>query len=82
MKIYGRDHGRLVIENMFSQPVNVVPIVLMRCRQKLEEWKASQVRNIRRLLSKDTDTYSARMGEGMARTNSKDVLEEPRPPGN
>ena len=44
MKLYGREKGRQVIENLFTTPYNVIPVVLNRLKQKLEEWKAGQVR--------------------------------------
>ena len=43
MKLYGREKGRQVIENLFTTPYNVIPVVLNRLKQKLEEWKAGQV---------------------------------------
>jgi paired amphipathic helix protein Sin3a len=43
MKLYGRDKGRQVIDQLFAQPYNVVPVVLTRLKAKLEDWKASQV---------------------------------------
>ncbi|RMZ91337.1 hypothetical protein DV736_g1446, partial [Chaetothyriales sp. CBS 134916] len=42
MKIYGREVGARVISEMLAKPVNVLPIVLARLKQKLEEWKAVQ----------------------------------------
>ncbi|KAF2100142.1 hypothetical protein NA57DRAFT_17396, partial [Rhizodiscina lignyota] len=42
MKIYGRDRGKIVIEEMFRQPYNVIPTVLNRIKQRLEEWKGAQ----------------------------------------
>lgn len=42
MKIYGREKGREVIAELFAQPYNVIPILLNRLKQKLEEWKAAQ----------------------------------------
>ena len=43
-KIYDRERGGKVIDDMFSNPAAVLPIVLGRLKQKSEEWKASQVR--------------------------------------
>ena len=43
-KIYGRQPGQLVIDQMFRNPAGVLPIVLGRLRQKAEEWKAAMVR--------------------------------------
>ena len=42
MKIYGREVGARVLTEMFLRPTAVLPIVLSRCKQKLEEWKATQ----------------------------------------
>ena len=42
MKIYGRDVGARVLNEMFQRPTAVLPIVLGRLKQKLEEWKATQ----------------------------------------
>jgi paired amphipathic helix protein Sin3a len=41
-KIYDRQRGEKVIQDMFSRPCHVLPIVLFRLKQKLEEWKACQ----------------------------------------
>ncbi|CAG8032053.1 unnamed protein product [Penicillium salamii] len=41
-KIYDRQRGEKVINDMFSRPCHVLPIVLFRLKQKLEEWKACQ----------------------------------------
>ncbi|KAF2498321.1 hypothetical protein BU16DRAFT_558387 [Lophium mytilinum] len=41
-KIYGRDKGNQVIIELFAQPYNVIPVLLSRLKQKLEEWKAAQ----------------------------------------
>ncbi|KAL8972224.1 MAG: hypothetical protein Q9183_000663 [Haloplaca sp. 2 TL-2023] len=40
-KIYDRKRGQNVIDDMFTNPVMVLPIVLGRLKQKVEEWKAS-----------------------------------------
>jgi paired amphipathic helix protein Sin3a len=42
MKIYGREAGGRVLEEMFARPTAVLPIVLGRLKQKLEEWKQVQ----------------------------------------
>ena len=42
-KIYDRERGGKVIEDMFARPAAVCPIILGRLKQKTEEWKASQV---------------------------------------
>lgn len=41
-KIYDRERGRKVIEDMKRRPSAVLPVVLARLKQKVEEWKASQ----------------------------------------
>lgn len=42
MKIYGREVGARVLSEMFQRPTAVLPIVLARLKQKLEEWKQVQ----------------------------------------
>ena len=42
MKVYGRDIGARVMQEMFLRPTAVLPIILGRLKQKLEEWKATQ----------------------------------------
>lgn len=42
MKIYGRDTGGRVLTEMYQKPLSVLPIVLSRLKQKLEEWKSTQ----------------------------------------
>ena len=42
MKIYDRERGAKVIQEMFARPTAVLPVVLNRLKQKLEEWKQSQ----------------------------------------
>ena len=42
MKIYGREAGARVLQEMFLRPISVLPIVLSRLKQKLEEWKQTQ----------------------------------------
>ena len=41
-KIYDRDRGCTVVEDLFRRPAAVLPVVLGRLKQKVEEWKASQ----------------------------------------
>ena len=41
-KIYDREKGCKVIEDMFKRPSAVLPVVLGRLKQKVEEWKATQ----------------------------------------
>lgn len=43
-KVYDRQHGQQVIDDMFRHPAAVIPLLLRRLKQKVEEWKASQVR--------------------------------------
>lgn len=42
-KLYGREAGQKVINDMFERPTHVLPVVLFRFKQKCEEWKAAQV---------------------------------------
>lgn len=42
-KIYGRDVGAQVIIDMFAMPSAVLPLLVWRLNQKVEEWKASMV---------------------------------------
>jgi paired amphipathic helix protein Sin3a len=78
-KIYGREQGKKVLEDLFNSPSVVLPILLRRLKQKAEEWKAGQVkchlipRNSRRLLI----VPKAGMGKGLARANAQDLLESP-----
>ncbi|KAJ6129558.1 hypothetical protein N7512_002338 [Penicillium capsulatum] len=41
-KVYDRQRGEKVIRDMFERPCQVLPVVLYRLKQKLEEWKACQ----------------------------------------
>ena len=41
-KIYDRERGNKVINDMFRRPDAVVPVLLGRLKMKCEEWKASQ----------------------------------------
>ena len=41
-KLYGRDAGCKVIDDMFERPTHVLPVILFRFKQKCEEWKAAQ----------------------------------------
>lgn len=41
-KVYGNEHGPRVVNDMFSRPFSVVPVVLARLKQKDEEWRFSQ----------------------------------------
>ncbi|KAF1949433.1 hypothetical protein CC80DRAFT_271756 [Byssothecium circinans] len=42
MKIYGREKGKDVIQELFAMPWSVVPVLLHRLKAKLEDWKAAQ----------------------------------------
>lgn len=41
-KVYDRQRGELIIQQMFERPCHVLPVLLYRLKQKCEEWKASQ----------------------------------------
>lgn len=41
-KIYNRERGNQVIGQLFETPYTVIPVLLNRMKQKLEEWKAAQ----------------------------------------
>lgn len=82
-KIYDREKGLKVIEDMFSRPTIVLPIVLYRLKQKAEEWKASQVSYYPSpSWFPTTNRSTARMGQSLARPDAKGFLEKPRSPGN
>ncbi|KAF2736640.1 hypothetical protein EJ04DRAFT_462701 [Polyplosphaeria fusca] len=42
MKIYGREKGKDVINELFQMPWSVIPVLLHRLKSKLEDWKAAQ----------------------------------------
>lgn len=42
MKVYGREIGNRVLADMYDRPAQVLPVVLQRLKQKLEEWKQVQ----------------------------------------
>lgn len=42
MKVYGREVGNQVLRELYARPTSVLPIVLRRLKQKLEEWKSVQ----------------------------------------
>lgn len=70
-KVYGRECGKGVLEDMFRSPSVVLPIVLRRLKQKAEEWKSSQVRSL--VFSMHMwliDWHKARMGESLARADA------------
>ncbi|KAI9714226.1 MAG: hypothetical protein M1812_006447 [Candelaria pacifica] len=41
-KLYDRERGQHVIDDLFEHPCAVVPVILARMKQKAEEWKAGQ----------------------------------------
>ncbi|WEW59315.1 Transcriptional regulatory protein sin3 [Emydomyces testavorans] len=41
-KIYEKEYGLRIVEEMFANPCQVLPIVVARLKQKVEEWKLSQ----------------------------------------
>lgn len=41
-KVYGPEHGPIAVNDMFSSPFTVVPVILARLKQKDEEWRFSQ----------------------------------------
>jgi paired amphipathic helix protein Sin3a len=43
LKIYGRERGHDVLENLFGRPYDVVPVLLARLKTKYQEWKAAQI---------------------------------------
>ena len=81
-KVYGRDIGARLIQDMFEKPAAVCPILLNRLKLKLVEWKACQVSRVIPLARcvSCAETRVARMGKRVARANAQAVLEEPRSP--
>lgn len=41
-KLYNRDLGNQMMADLAAHPGNVIPVLLLRCRMMLEQWKASQ----------------------------------------
>lgn len=41
-KLYGRDIARQIVTQTYTKPANVIPVILNRCKQIRESWKASQ----------------------------------------
>ncbi|KAI9883013.1 MAG: hypothetical protein M1823_005218 [Watsoniomyces obsoletus] len=41
-KIYGREVGQKILDNLYDKPYSVVPVILARLREKTEEWKQVQ----------------------------------------
>ena len=77
-KIYGADKGPEVAADLFKDPCSVLPIVLARLKQKDEEWRFTQVCSSLLNVVDRADSFSARVGEGLAGTDQCHVLEEPR----
>ena len=42
LKIYGREVGNQVLTDLYARPSQVMPVVLNRLKQKIEEWKQVQ----------------------------------------
>jgi paired amphipathic helix protein Sin3a len=42
-KIYGPEKGPEVVNDMFTNPFAVIPVVMARLKQKDEEWRFTQV---------------------------------------
>lgn len=42
MKVYGREYGAKVMNDLFANPTLVLPVLLDRLKKKLEEWKHAQ----------------------------------------
>lgn len=87
-KIYDREKGCKVIEEMFKRPSAVLPVLLGRLKQKAEEWKAGQVSYrlcsyvLRWTYIRWLTMSPARVGEDLARTDQQNLLEESRSPRN
>lgn len=43
LKVYGRERGQDVLDNLFNRPYDVVPVLLARLKTKYQEWKAAQI---------------------------------------
>ncbi|TLD26171.1 hypothetical protein E2P81_ATG07983 [Venturia nashicola] len=43
LKVYGRQRGMDVLNNIFLRPYDVVPVLLARLKSKYQEWKAAQI---------------------------------------
>ncbi|EER28429.1 Paired amphipathic helix repeat family protein [Coccidioides posadasii C735 delta SOWgp] len=41
-KVYDKEYGLRIIDELFANPSQVLPIVIARLKQKVEEWKLSQ----------------------------------------
>ena len=42
-KVYGRERGQIVIDELHARPYRVIKVLLMRLKSKDEEWKAGKV---------------------------------------
>ncbi|KUI70868.1 Paired amphipathic helix protein pst1 [Cytospora mali] len=72
-KVYGPEHGPLAVNDMFSNPFSVVPVVLARLKQKDEEWRFSQ-REWERVWQQQTETLYLKSLDHMGlsiKTNDK-----------
>lgn len=72
-KVYGPEHGPQAVNDMFSNPFSVVPVVLARLKQKDEEWRFSQ-REWERVWQTQTETIYLRSLDHMGlsiRNNDK-----------
>ena len=77
-KIYDRERGCKLVDDMFKRPNAVIPVVLGRLKQKAEEWKASQVSHLSEIFCDlDLTLMVARVGEDLASTDEPDLLEKP-----
>jgi paired amphipathic helix protein Sin3a len=84
-KIYGPEKGCEVANDMFKHPFTVVPVVMARLKQKDEEWRFTQVRNMehgcRHYGLMLTVHVAARVGESVAEPDRSDAPQEPGPYG-
>lgn len=71
-KIYHREASVHVMQEMFEHPGTVVPVLLLRFKSKLEEWKASHVSKAKQNIHQPTDNPSVngRKSGGMLRKSS------------
>lgn len=42
MKLYGREPGQQIIDQLHIKPYHIIPVLLNRLKQKAEEWKSMQ----------------------------------------
>ncbi|KAI8885789.1 hypothetical protein K501DRAFT_179122 [Backusella circina FSU 941] len=64
-KVYDKERGMEIIELLYSNPAQVVPILLKRLKQKDEEWKRAQV-NFYRALDYQGITFKSNDRKAMA----------------